>query len=64
MENLTVDEVIVLDAYRKVKQQGTGTIFIELQEHRCSKFEVKEGAFHHQLNAVLPGGRAENLRER
>lgn len=53
MPELTPDELHVLDAYRRVRSEGQGHLFVEFQSHKVSKYEVKFGGQTQTLNALL-----------
>ena len=49
------DEAVVLSAYRGVREEGRGSVFVEFNDFHISKWEVKHAGGASFLNSLLPG---------
>lgn len=53
---LGVDEMNVLHSYRRIRDEGFGFLFIEFQQHRVTKYEIKFAGQQSVLNRLLGVG--------
>lgn len=51
---LSEDEAIVLDGYRKVRDHGSGSVYLEMNQRRITKWDVRPNVGSvEQLNRIL-----------
>ena len=55
---LARDEIVMLTAYRAVRQQGRGTLFLDMNQGQVTKFDVRPDVGSPQvLNQALGKGK-------